>query len=246
LFQSVRELLFNVVKHASTNAARIEMLRQDEHTVIVVSDKGEGFDPEGLWKNDRSAEKAYGLFNIRERLLLLGGDFEIQSRTGNGTTVRISVPQQTVAFAAPEQTVDSVAEEHPSNRHLEPATQKSSGGPIRVMLVDDHAVMRKGLSLLLSRIEDIDVVAEAADGAQAVEEAQRINPEVILMDISMPGMDGIEATRRILAQQPHIRVIALSMHGAEDQALKVEEAGAVAYLSKTDGPDKIVSAIRQQ
>jgi DNA-binding NarL/FixJ family response regulator len=142
--------------------------------------------------------------------------------------------------------ISSIRSLHTSNSHLEPANQNSASGPIRVMLVDDHAVMRKGLSSLLSRNEDIVVVAEAADGVQAVEAAQRINPDVILMDISMPVMDGIEATRRIVLQQPHIRIIALSMHGAEEQALKMQTAGAVAYLSKTCSPDEILSAIRQQ
>jgi PAS domain S-box-containing protein len=246
LFQSVRELLFNVIKHAGANSARVEMRQQDEHIVIVVSDKGKGFDPERLWKNDRAADKSYGLFNIRERLLLLGGDFEIQSRPGDGTAVRISVPQQTIAFDSPELKIGPAAEDHTANSHLEPANQNSASGPIRVMLVDDHAVMRKGLSSLLSRNEDIVVVAEAADGVQAVEAAQRINPDVILMDISMPVMNGIEATRRIILQQPHIRIIALSMHGAEEQALIMQSVGAVAYLSKTCSPDEILRAIRQQ
>ena len=245
LFQSVRELLFNVVKHAGTRTARVDLRIQDERIVITVSDQGSGFDPEGLWKNDRPADKAYGLFNIRERVLLLGGDFDIQSRSG-GTTVKISVPLETYAFDPPEQNVEPIAEENPSDGRLVPADQNSPSGPIRVMLVDDHAVMRKGLCSLLSRKNDIDVVAEAADGVQAVEAAQRVNPDVILMDISMPVMDGIEATRRIMLQQPHIRVIALSMHGAEDQALKMQSVGAVAYLSKTCSPAEIVSAIRQQ
>ena len=246
LFQSVRELLFNVVKHAGTNAARVKLQQIDQHSVIVVSDKGIGFDPQGLWENDRAADKSYGLFNIRERLLVLGGDFDIQSRPGAGTTVRISAPLQTSAFAAPEKKAQPDAAEQPSSGRFEPANQNSSSGPIRVMLVDDHAVMRKGLSSLLSRNNDIDIVAEAADGAEAVEASQRINPDVILMDISMPVMDGIEATRRIILKQPHIRIIALSVHAAEDQAHKMQSAGAVAYLSKTGNPDQIVSAIRQQ
>jgi PAS domain S-box-containing protein len=245
LFQSVREMLFNVVKHAGTHTARVDLQAQDKHMVITVSDEGGGFDPEELWKHDRSADKAYGLFNIRERLLLLGGDFDIQSRKGVGTTVRISVPMQTVAFDLPDPKADPVAEEHPNYRPA-PAEHNNPSGPLRVMLVDDHAVMRKGLSSLLARKKDISVVAEAADGAQAVEAAQRINPDIILMDISMPVMDGIEATRRIMAQQPHIRIIALSMHGAEDQSLKMQSAGAVGYLSKTGSPEEIVSAIRQQ
>jgi CheY-like chemotaxis protein len=246
LFQSVRELLFNVVKHAGTGTARVELQQQNEHIVIAVSDDGHGFDPDRLWKNGHSADKAYGLFNVRERLQLLGGDFEIQSRPGNGTTVKISVPVQTYVLNPPEPKIDPVAEEHPLISRLEPTDQNRSGGPIRVLLVDDHDVMRKGLSSLLSRNEDINVVAEAADGVEAVEAAQRINPDVILMDISMPVMDGIEATRRIISQQPHMRIIGLSMHVAEDQESKMQSAGAVAYICKTSNPDEIVSAIRQQ
>jgi hypothetical protein len=136
LFQSVRELLFNVVKHAGTNAACIEMLRQDEHTVIMVSDEGKGFDPEGLWTIDCSADKDYGLFNIRERLLLLGGDFEIRSRSGHGTTIRISVPLQTY-FDLPEPKDDPAAAEHTSNCRLDEPANRNLSGPIRVMLVDD-------------------------------------------------------------------------------------------------------------
>jgi len=105
--------------------------------------------------------------------------------------------------------------------------------------------MRQGLSLMLSRYDDIEVVGEAADGGQAVEMAHRIKPDVVLMDVSMPVMDGIEATRLIHSRMPGIQIIALSMYEAEDQASAVMKAGAVAYLSKSGSPDSIIATIRQ-
>jgi PAS domain S-box-containing protein len=241
LFQSVRELLFNVVKHAGTTAARLEMRRQDERIVIVVSDAGSGFDPEGLWGNDRSSDKAYGLFNIRERLMLLDGTFGIVSRPSGGTTVTLTAPLQTAAFRQPEPIV--VPQLEVRNLGRPEATNRKPGGTVRVLLVDDHAVMRQGLSLMLSGHEDIEIVGEAADGNQAIEAACRLNPDIILMDISMPVMNGIEATRQIHALLPHIRIIALSMYSAEDQNAAMQAAGAAAYLSKTGSPDDILSTI---
>lgn len=243
LFQSVRELLFNVVKHAGTNAARLEMRQQDENIVIVVNDEGKGFDSGRLWRNDRPADKAYGLFNVRERLLLLGGDFEIQSRPGRGTTTRISVPLRPSALGEPEPEVEASAAQYAEHRR-EAANQNSAGSAIRVMLVDDHGVMRKGLSSLLSRHKDIDVVAEAANGVQAVEAAQHLNPDVILMDINMPVMDGIKATHIIHSRMPRVPIIALSMHDDDLQAAVIKKAGAASFLSKSGNSDEIVAAIR--
>jgi CheY-like chemotaxis protein len=177
-------------------------------------------------------------------LLLLGGDFDIQSPPGRGTTIRISVPLQSSAFGEPEQTVDASAAQYAEHR-VESANQNSAGNAIRVMLVDDHGVMRKGLSSLLSRYKDIDVVAEAADGVQAVEVAQHINPDIILMDINMPVMDGIKATHILHSRMPRVPIIALSMHDDDLQAAVIKKAGAASFLSKSGHPDAIIAAIRQ-
>lgn len=247
LFQSVRELLFNVVKHAGVNAARVAMRRQEGRIVIVVGDEGSGFHPAEMSpaEDRRSDKTGFGLFNIRERLQLLGGAFDIESHPGRGATMTLTAPLRTSAFGLPEPKAVPAREAQPPTGRPKAAGQCQPNGPIRVMLVDDHAVMRQGLSALLAWHKDIEIVGEAADGRQAVESAPHLDPDVILMDISMPVMDGVEATRRIHAQFPHIRIIALSMHAAEEMAAEIKAAGAVAYLSKTDSPDTIISAIRQ-
>lgn len=243
LFQSVRELLFNVVKHAGTHSARVNMKLSKGLIIITVNDKGSGFDPQALFQSNPGAGSSYGLFNIRERLLLLGGDFEIASRPDDGTIVTLTAPIRTAVFDMPAPVQRTPADQHLPTGESEPIAKKDS--KIRLLLVDDHSVVRKGLSSLLSRHDDIHVAGEAADGEQAVELARRINPNVILMDISMPVMDGIEATRIIHEQLPHINVIALSMYDDNEQAEAMKNAGAIGFISKSSSPDVILTVIRQ-
>ena len=115
---------------------------------------------------------------------------------------------------------------------------------IRVLVADDHTILRQGLSALLCRQDDMQVVGEAADGREAVDLCERENADVVLMDIAMAGMNGIEATRRITADHPATKVAILSMHSDESYVRRALKAGALAYLLKDSAQDDIVSAIR--
>jgi NarL family two-component system response regulator LiaR len=117
--------------------------------------------------------------------------------------------------------------------------------PIRVLVTDDHAIVRKGLRALLATEPRIEVVGEAHDGEQAITEAQRLRPDVILMDLVMPGIDGIEATRRIKACQPDVRVLVLSSYAADEQISCAIRAGASGYLLKDSSPGELVRAIQR-
>jgi NarL family two-component system response regulator LiaR len=117
--------------------------------------------------------------------------------------------------------------------------------PIRVLVADDHAIVRNGICALLTTEEDITVVGEARDGKQAVEEANRLQPDVILMDLVMPGMDGLEAIRRITADQPGARILVLTGFDTADQVVPAIKAGALGYLLKVSGPNELIQAIRQ-
>jgi len=115
---------------------------------------------------------------------------------------------------------------------------------IRVLLVDDHAVVREGTAELLNRQPDMVVVGEAGDGAVAVEMAGRLFPDVVLMDIAMPVLDGIAATRQIKAQRPTIAVMALTAHDEDQYVFALLEAGAAGYLLKTVRGKELVEAVR--
>ncbi len=115
---------------------------------------------------------------------------------------------------------------------------------IRILLVDDHAILRAGLRALLRAEADIEVVDEASDGSEAVAKTERLLPDVALMDISMPVMDGLEATRRIHQSCPEVKVLVLTIHDKEEYLFQVLEAGASGYVVKKSAPNELISAIR--
>jgi NarL family two-component system response regulator LiaR len=117
--------------------------------------------------------------------------------------------------------------------------------PIRVLIADDHAIVRKGLRALLTTEPDIEVAGEAADGRAAVREAARLRPDVILMDLVMPEMDGIEAIRQITTQQPAARILVLTSFAADEKVFPAIKAGALGYLLKDSGPEDLVHALHQ-
>jgi DNA-binding NarL/FixJ family response regulator len=116
--------------------------------------------------------------------------------------------------------------------------------PIRILLADDHAVVRDGVRALLEKQADMEVVAEAADGREAAQLAEDLHPDVVMMDIAMPNLNGIDATRRILAANPQIAVVILSMHQDESYVLRSLKAGAKGYLLKDALRSDVLDAIR--
>ena len=115
---------------------------------------------------------------------------------------------------------------------------------IRVMIVDDHAVVRSGLSAFLLAYDDLEYVGEATGGAEAVQKCMALRPDVILMDLVMPGVDGAEATRRIREACPEVRVIALTSYKEDDLVQGALKAGALSYLLKNVSADELANAIR--
>jgi len=112
------------------------------------------------------------------------------------------------------------------------------------LVVDDHAIVREGLGALLARREDIRIVGEAADGQYAVEAVARLKPDVVLMDIAMPGMNGLEATREIHARFPATRILVLTQHDSKEYIVPMLQAGAVGYLTKDVRAGELADAIR--
>ena len=117
-------------------------------------------------------------------------------------------------------------------------------GRIRVIVVDDHKIVREGLASILSEQPDVEVVAQAGNGREAVDMANRLNPGVVIMDVSMPLMNGDEATRQIKMLHPEIRVIALSMFEDNEMVQKMYRAGAESYVLKTAPSANLLAAIR--
>jgi PAS domain S-box-containing protein len=246
LFQAARELLLNVVKYARTTHAAVTMTVEDDMLTIAVKDSGIGFDPEQRL-TEASAKGGFGLLNLRERLQLLGGRLDLTAAPKAGCTVKMWCPLAAVQHDGHMLSASSTPTASPGEKKT-PRSNAKNGKPderpIRVMLVDDHRIVRDGLVGILQDQPGIEVVAEAADGREAIELVDRAAPDVIVMDVSMPRMDGVEATERILRERPHIRVIGLSMHEKKDLAEAMIRAGAKRYLTKGGPSDELIAAIR--
>jgi DNA-binding NarL/FixJ family response regulator len=116
---------------------------------------------------------------------------------------------------------------------------------IKILIADDHAIVREGLKQILSQTPDMVVVAEASNGQEALDKLARNNIDLIILDISMPGKDGLDVLSEVMGKRPELPVLILSMYPGEQYAVRVLKAGASGYLTKESAPDELVKAIRQ-
>jgi PAS domain S-box-containing protein len=264
IFQSIRELLINVAKHARIDQATVRMEPREGRLVIAVIDEGLGSDQAASPAATLSSK--FGLFSIGERMRALGGTFEFKSIPGKGTMATLSLPLPPAGVESRSPHPDSQGKQTPRQlpaaadlTHAQLRAQKSAFGGsaeplrrgdqlddklrIRVLLVDDHALVRNGLSSVLRYRTDLEVVGEAADGQEAVSLAAALKPDVVIMDVNMPRMDGVEASKRIKRELPSTVVIGLSMHEGGHHESAMRESGAAAYLTKDSAAERLIETI---
>ena len=178
----------------------------------------------------RGDQQGFGLFSIRERLAYLGGQMQIDAAPGRGTAVTLVVPPRSAEIG--------------DNKAPKTSVTPFSTKQIRILLVDDQKITREGLGALLEQYPDLHVVGEAASGAEGIRLAQELQPEVVVMDVAMPEMSGIEATKRIISLLPQAKIVALSMHADGQYILEMLRAGASGYLLKDCAQEDLAQAIR--
>jgi CheY-like chemotaxis protein len=242
LFQAVRELLFNVAKHAGVKNARVEVRRAGSELRVLVADEGTGFDPSRI-RTEGGLTGGFGLFSVRERVNYVGGHLEIDSAPGRGSRFTLVVPAGQAKVASPIPCAPLPASSGAEPRSI-PLPERPRATRTRVLLADDHTVTRQGLARLLGEEPDIEVVGQAADGLTAITLTRQFLPDIVIMDVSMPGMSGIDATRTIHAELPGVKIIGLSMYEEDERGRAMREAGAVAYLTKSGPPEAVIAAVR--
>lgn len=233
IFEAVKELLFNAVKYAGVTSAQLLLRYRSGYIFISVEDKGRGF-------NAQNAEKiasahGFGLFGIRERIKLLRGSYQITSHPGGGTKIEMKIP----VYESDVKVEQGQAPE----KELIRKTGKSTKKKMNILLADDHKIVREGLFNLLKENEAFNIVAQAENGLDAVEKTKFFHPDVVVMDINMPKLNGIEATRIIKNSYANIHVIGLSVQDERDVAESMKKAGAVTLINKAGDPQELVDAI---
>lgn len=234
LFEAVRELLLNTVKHAEMDEAKVSLSQAAGNRLCLsVADKGKGFDAAAA---DRQRSDGFGLFSIREQLLVMGGVLEMESSPGNGTTVRLFLPR--------DEEIDPADTPKQASSPNQSAPQcgiisRPTAGQIKVLLVDGHSMIRDGIACILEEDGDIAVIAEVANGVAAIEAVQSLKPDVAVIDMNIPGMNGVKTTRAIIEQEPGIKIVGLSIYDDDAARQSMLDAGAWAYLLK-DGPTELL------
>jgi len=261
LFQSVRELLINAAKHARSHEATVVLERTNGRLCIEVKDNGAGFDVAGKALEladgpQGTVSSKFGLFSIRERMKALGGTFDIRSSQGQGTSAMLSLPVGTDNVAAcgtmngtsGMRGEGAVAVKPTSGQRSSEAAQASfqhKSPKVRVLLVDDHAMVREGLRSVLDSYDDVEIVGEASNGQDAVALVEQLRPALVVMDINMPGMNGIEATAHITRTYPEIQVIGLSVNATGNNVQAMLKAGAVLLLTKEAAVNELYRTMRE-
>ena len=236
LYHAVGELLLNVVKHANARRVTIAVAASKTEIRIEVEDDGVGF-PGAPSRVDGDG-RHFGLHSIRQRLELFDGSLQLRSSRSGGASVVMTLPLIRANL------LDDCSEPPRTGYAWIQGDAVSMMPSVRLLIVDDHEMIRKGLRSMLAREPHIEVVGEARDGREAVRLATELDPDVVLMDLYMPGADGLEATREILAVRPSAQVVAMSTSNEESVISAVLEAGASGFLSKTCSFEQLVAAIR--
>ena len=249
LFDAARELLFNVVKHAGASAATLVLgTGRDGRMRLAVDDEGGGI---AAPVAGEPARVTFGLANLEHRVRLLRGTVTVSSAVGRGTRVLVELPIDGDDATPVTTPVGAAADDAsaPSVRTVAAVVARAADDAgrrprRRILVADDHRLFRDGVAQLLRDAGDFEVVGQADDGEQAVTLAAALRPDVCLLDVSMPSINGVEAAMRISQLAPEVRIVALSMHERSDMADAMRAAGAVAYLSKDVPADVLLGVLR--
>lgn len=239
LFQAVRELIFNVVKHAKARSCTLRVSRAEGSRVrLTLEDDGIGFDPTSI--GDEPEATGLGFLSVKERLEGMGGHLIIRSKPNEGTSIELLAPAIEEVEPGEVEGLTQPRADGPARRDSHPS---ASADAVRVLIVDDHRIVRQGLVSILSAKAGVEVAGEAQDGQEAIDLALALEPDVVLMDVDLPGVNGIEATRRIKARLPGARVIGLSIHEEEEVAQSMIAAGASDFITKGGHPERLLRRI---
>lgn len=242
LFRIIQESLTNVHRYSGSPTASVHVKATLFDIKLQVRDSGKGMKPQSLKPvHGTEAVLGVGIQGMKERMRQLGGQLEIASQANQGTIVTATLPLANVRVTSePETAIPPSAE-----TSAEQPARASELARKRVLVVDDHELMRRGVSTMLSDEPGLEICGEAADGPEAVIKAAALHPDLVIMDINMPGLNGLAAIRQIGHILPHAKILAFTVHDSNQMIEEVRAAGAHACLSKNKAGQDLLRVARQ-
>ena len=248
LLRTAQEALANVAKHAQATRVGVTLSYMEHEVALDVRDDGRGFDPPGRPAPPRAAvngHPGFGLVAMRQRIESLARPAAGRIGTGGGSAWSRCGSVESLRRCRSNR--NRASARHPARVRRGPLVSRAEPVPpvpIRLLIADDHPVVRDGLSSMFARDPGFEVLGEACDGAEAVTLAQALEPDVILMDLRMPGMDGLTAITELARRGVPARVLVLTTYDTDSYVLPAIEAGATGYLLKDAPRAELLHAVR--
>jgi PAS domain S-box-containing protein len=232
LFRVIQESLTNVHRYSGSSTASIRLSADANEVTLKIGDAGRGIRGGGLHAiPGAAAGLGVGIQGMRERMRQLGGRLEITADAAQGTVVTAVLP-------IPEPQPLEVGE-------WGGGTDEPGDGRLRILVADDHEVLRHGVRLILKDEPNWEICGEASDGKEAVDKTLALNPDVVIVDIHMPTLNGLEIVRQIVEHRPSIKLLVFTVEESEQTVSAIAAAGAHAYLSKAQAGQELVSALKK-
>lgn len=239
LFRIVQESLTNIHRYSGSPSAYIRISSDADEYKVEVGDFGKGMDVEpSRMPGSELAPLGVGIQGMRERIRQLSGTLDIFSKLGKGTVVIASLPIVRVSLPV-EKGLNNETVPVP-----DPASEAKSGAAHRILLADDHEMLRRGLRSMLEKEPDLSICGEANDGIDAVEKALALRPDLVILDINMPALNGLAAIGQILRSRPETRILVFTVHDSEQTLQESFSAGAHGFLPKGKAGRDLIDAVR--
>lgn len=242
LFRIVQESLANIHRYSGSSTAYVRARSNQGEVRLEIGDFGKGMTKEAK-KTERGvvAPLGVGIQGMTERVRQLAGSLEIKSRSGKGTVVSAILPLSSRRAGSDAEQDPKIQEGQAAPAGAIPATD---GWRKRILIADDHDVLRRGIRTMLESDPDLEVCGEAVDGKDALEKTLAYAPDLLILDINMPIMNGLEVLRQVVRHRPETKVLAFSVHDSKHIVDEILAAGAHGYLSKATAGQHLVHEVR--
>jgi PAS domain S-box-containing protein len=245
LFRVIQESLTNVHRYAGSTEAYLRLKVTSNKIELQIGDFGRGMHPDMInAKTGKMVRLGVGIQGMNERIRQLSGKLEITSRPNQGTvvtaTLPVSYPHTMAAVEAASAAASSL-----SNSQAETPVPSRSVSRKQILIADDHEMLRRGVRTILENEPDWEICGEAFNGQDAVAKANSLRPDLVILDINMPVLNGLAAVRLILRNRPQTKILVFTVHDSEQTVKEIQAAGAHRFLSKSNASDDLLRVVRE-